>query len=445
MKRDEELWGKTLALLKERVSYREYNTWFEYSLTFVRFNKAAGILNLEVPTDLHQKKISLKYLPQIERAALEVFGEAVTVRLTLPGAPGQGKTPIRIIDEEGEIIFNPQYTFDNFIVGPNSQFAAKAAQVVAQAPGQVYSPLFIYGKPGLGKTHLINAIGIYIREHFPKLKVLFVSSETFTEDFVNAAMHKKVNAFKEKYRSVDVLLIDDIHFISEKEKTIEEVFHTYNTLYNSGKQMVFTSDKPPKEILGVDERLQSRLEAGLVVDLQPPSYEIKAAILKKKAALKGVPEDREGLSEVISFIAESVLSNGRELEGALNRVLAFSEFTEKPLNKALARQTLTDIVKGGSGSPSVKDIKKVIAGHYGVSIADIDSDERTRTVAIPRQIAMYLTRELTGLSFPKVADAFGKDYSTVHHAFNKIKKDIEKDEKLRKVIEGLTEKIHEDY
>ena len=443
MKSSSEQWENTLSAIKETLDERAFNTWIEGRLSLIRCDRESGILFLGVDSDIQKDKLAFKYTNLIEKTVSEAFDMPLKVRFLMPGeAPPATKEPK---DPDSEIIFNPRYTFENFIVGDNSRFAAGAAEAVAHSPGKAYSPLFIYGDSGLGKTHLMNAIGIYILEHFPKLKVLYVSSETFTEEFVNASIHKRMNVFKEKYRSVDVLLIDDIQFISQKEKTIEEVFNTYNTLYASRKQMVFTSDCPPKDILGLDERLVGRLASGLLVDLQPPSYEIKVAILKNKAALDGVSVDSDnGLSEVISFIAEIIKSNVRELESAFNRVVAYAKFVGAPFTKALARQILKDVIKTGDG-PSIKDIKKVVANYFNISVSSIDSEDRSRTLSIPRQVAMYLCRELTDISYQKIAESFKKDYSTVNYAHKKIESDITTNDHLGKIVVELTEKIQEEY
>ncbi|MCL2112155.1 MAG: chromosomal replication initiator protein DnaA [Clostridiales bacterium] len=444
MRQNAELWEKTLALAKKELSGREYNTWIKGMLSLVRYDRADGVLYLGAESEMQKSQLVFKYEETLEKAVEEVFGSALKLRFLLPDESPPDKVKVRAMDPPGdEIIFNPRYTFENFIIGDNSRFAAGAAQAVAEAPGKAYSPLFIYGDSGLGKTHLMNAIGIHILKNFPRLRVLYVSSETFTEEFVTASIRKEINLFKEKYRGVDVLLIDDIQFISEKEKTIEEVFYTYEALYKSGKQMVFTSDRPPREILGLDERLKGRLSEGLLVDLQPPSYEIKVAILKNKARLDGVP-DSEGLMEVIHFIAEIVKSNVRELEGAFNKVVAFAKFAEKDFSKKFAREILFDMVRDGDG-PSGKDIKKVVAGYFNISAVQIDSDDRSRALSTPRQVAMYLCRELTDMSFPKIAELFKKDYSTVHHAHKKIGNDIGENEHLRKVVMELTEKIQDEY
>ena len=448
MKPTTELWENTLSIIEERLDGREHDTWIENRLSLVRYDKTAGTLFIRVDNDFLKAFLEApKYSDIIDGAASEAFGTPVRIRFLLPDEVVSIESSGRISDA-AEIIFNPKYTFDNFIVGDNSRFAANAAMEVAQAPGKTYSPLFIYSDPGLGKTHLMHAIGIYILEHFPKLRVLYVSSETFTNDFINASMQKKnINAFsdfKEKYRRVDVLLIDDIQFISEKEKTVEEVFHTYEALYNSGKQMVFTSDKPPKDIFGIDERLKRRLGNGLLVDIKPPSYEIKVAILKNKAMLDKVQED-EGLSEVISFIAENIKTNVSDLEAAFIRVLAYAKYMGKPFTKALAKEVLKDVMKISGNEPSSKDIKKVVAGYFSLSVSAIDSAERTRALATPRQIAMYLCYEMTKMSFPKIAADFKKDYSTVHHGYEKIKKELTTNEHLENIVAEIKEIILNNY
>jgi len=443
MKPTTELWEKTLSNIEERLDGRDFNTWIENSLSLIRYDRTGGVLFLGVDSDFRKAQLELKYADVVEWAASEAFGTPVKIRFLLPEELSAVKAAADRSDYE-EIIFNPRYTFDNFIVGDNSRFAAGAAQAVAQAPGKTYSPLFIYGDSGLGKTHLMHAIGIYILEHFPKLRVLYVSSETFTDDFVNASIHKKMNVFKEKYRGVDVLLIDDIQFISEKEKTIEEVFNTYEALYNTGKQMVFTSDKPPKDILGIDERLKSRLGMGLLVDLKPPSYEIKVAILKNKAKLDKVQED-EGLLEVIAFIAEHIKSHVRDLESAFNRVVFYAKTMGKPFTKALAKEVLKDVMQISGSEPTSKDIKKIVAKYFDISVSAIDSADRARAISNPRQIAMYLCYELTKMSFPKIAEDFKKDYSTVHHAYDKIRKEIATNEPLKNIVDEITNKIQNEY
>ena len=441
-----ELWEKALSLVEERLSAHDFGTWIKDRLSFVDYDRNGRVLVLGVDSEFCLSQVELKYADVIGEAASEVFGVALKSRLLLPEEAEDYKSKIIRHVETNEIIFNPRHTFDNFILGDNNRFAAKMALEVAMAPGKTFSlsPLFIYSAPGLGKTHLMHAIGIYILEHFPELRVLYVSAETFTNDFVNASFDKKWNEFKEKYRSVDVLLIDDIQFINEREKTAEEVFNTYEALYNSGKQMVFSSDMPPKDFLETDERLRRRLGQGMLVDLKPPSYEIKVAILKNKAALNNLQED-EGLSDVISFIAENIKTNVSDLEAALNRVVLYAKHMGKAFSKALAKEVLSDVMQMSGVEPSTKDIKKAVANYFEISVASIDSKNRAQALAIPRQIAMYLCYTLKKTSFPKIADSFNKDYSTVHHAYNKIRKETETNEQLEKIIKEITTIIQNNY
>ena len=448
MKSNSAHWETALSLIKNKLDDRVFDAWIGNRLSFERMDRAAGILFLGVLSDIQKGQILLKYAGVIESAASEAFGMPLEIRFLLPDeAPPEEKSYRGDHVSDNEIIFNPRHTFENFIVGDTCRYAVSAAKAVAEKPGEYYSPLFIYGETGLGKTHLMNAIGIYILQNHPGLNVLFVTSETFTEDFVNASIKKnmdEMNVFKEKYRGVDVLLIDDIQFISEKEKTKEEVFNTYNALYNSRKQMVFTADRPPREILGFDERLKGRLSEGLLVDIKPPTYETRVAILKNKSILDGVPVT-EGMSEAISFIAENIKTNVRELEGAFNSVVEYGKFVNAPVTKALARQRLEDVVQLSNKGTSIKDIKKVVASYFNISLSDLDSEDRSRSLSTPRQIAMYLSREMTDVSFPKIADAFKKDYSTIQHGYKKIKKEIGINDHLKKIVEELTEKIREAY
>jgi chromosomal replication initiator protein len=441
-----ECWKNTLSLLETNLEKRNYQDWIQ-GISLVRYDKSNDVLYLGVESEFKQAHLELKYAEMISSAAAESFSLPVSIRFLLPAdQPSKSMADISQNDDSfnNENIFNPRYTFDNFIEGEN-RFAAAASFAVADAPGKVYSPLFIYGKSGLGKTHLMNAIGIHILNHFPKKQVLYIASEAFTEEFVMANMLKKMNEFKKKYRSIDVLLIDDIQFISEKEKTVEEVFNIYNFLYANKKQMVFTSDRPPKEILGVDERLQSRLAAGLLVDIVPPSFETRKAILKKKAFLDGISED-DGLNDVISFISELVKTNVRELESVFNRVVAFAKFERKPFSKLLAKEVLKDIVSSNrKENPDIEDIKKAVASYFELTVSQIDSIERSRSLAMPRQIAMFLCREMTTTTFPKIAKSFKKDHSTVQHAYNKIRKEMESNEPLKKNILEMMEKIENDY
>ena len=337
---------------------------------------------------------------------------------------------------------NPKYTFESFVAGPRSQFVHAACLAVAN-PGQVstYNPLFIYGGAGLGKTHLINAIGNRMLSIDPTYQISYLSIEKFINEFITAIQYEELSQFREKYRNVDLLLLDDIQFLSGKEQTQEEFFHTFNTLYENNKQIVITSDKPPKEIITLEERLRSRFEWGLIADIQPPEMETKVAILKKKAEENHVnlPDD------VALFIATNIVSNVRELEGSLLKIRAYSEFSGHPITIEFSRDVLKDIIKDRE-SPirevEVGTIKRLVAEEFNIRVSDFKSPKRLKKLATARQIAMYLTRSLTSMSFPEIGEHFGgKHYSTVIHATNKITEMMERDSTFRMNIESLKKQL----
>ena len=334
---------------------------------------------------------------------------------------------------------NPRYTFDSFVIGSSNSFTAAAAEAVVVNPAQTYNPLFIYGGPGLGKTHLLHAIGNYALVLNPKARVQYVSSEAFTNEFINAVAGAALNSFKAKYREVDYLLIDDIQFLKGKKGTLEEFFHTFNTLHTAGKQVVITSDVPPKELDDFEERLISRLEWGLLTDIQPPNLETRIAILRKKARQEGmvIPD------EVTQWIASNVFSNIRELEGALIRVTAFSSLSGQPVTLRSAQEILRDFVTGkNSREITPKMIIEFTAKYFGIQAEEIMSPDRSRTVVGPRQVAMYLCRELTDLSLPKVGEAFGgRDHTTVMHAVKKIAKSMNEDSATYDSVTEITNDI----
>lgn len=334
---------------------------------------------------------------------------------------------------------NPRYTFDSFVIGSSNSFTAAAAEAVVVNPAQTYNPLFIYGGPGLGKTHLLHAIGNYALVLNPKARVQYVSSEAFTNEFINAVAGAALNSFKAKYREVDYLLIDDIQFLKGKKGTLEEFFHTFNTLHTAGKQVVITSDVPPKELDDFEERLISRLEWGLLTDIQPPNLETRIAILRKKARQEGmvIPD------EVTQWIASNVFSNIRELEGALIRVTAFSSLSGQPVTLRSAQEILRDFVTGkNSREITPKMIIEFTAKYFGIQAEEMMSPDRSRTVVGPRQVAMYLCRELTDLSLPKVGEAFGgRDHTTVMHAVKKIAKSMNEDSATYDSVTEITNDI----
>ena len=334
---------------------------------------------------------------------------------------------------------NPKYTFDTFVVGSGNRFPHAASLAAASEPAAVYNPLFLYGGVGLGKTHLMQAIGQYVIQHHPHLHVVYVSSERFTNDLINALQTKSMVEFRQRYRSVDVLLIDDIHFVAGKESTQEEFFHTFNALYQANKQIVISSDRPPKEIPTLEDRLRSRFEWGLTADVQAPDIETRVAILRQKARNErySVPD------EVLDFIASHIHSNIRELEGALIRVMAYSSLHHRPLSIDLAAEALKEILPDTAPKPiTMPRIQELVASHFGIKVADIKGKRRSRAVTFPRQIAMYLSRELTDASLPRIGEEFGgRDHTTVMHACDKIRKDMEADASFAATVGSLVDRI----
>ncbi|MEK4563089.1 chromosomal replication initiator protein DnaA, partial [Alkalicoccobacillus gibsonii] len=336
-------------------------------------------------------------------------------------------------------MLNGKYTFNTFVIGSGNRFAHAASLAVAEAPAKAYNPLFIYGGVGLGKTHLMHAIGHYVMEHNPKAKVVYLSSEKFTNEFINSIRDNKAVNFRNKYRNVDVLLIDDIQFLAGKEQTQEEFFHTFNALHEESKQIVISSDRPPKEIPTLEDRLRSRFEWGLITDITPPDLETRIAILRKKAKA----ENLDIPNEVMLYIANQIDTNIRELEGALIRVVAYSSLINKDMNADLAAEALKDIIPNSKPKMlTIADIQKLVGDYYQVKLDDFKAKKRTKSVAFPRQIAMYLSRELTDSSLPKIGSEFGgRDHTTVIHAHEKISKLLGTDEDLQQKVQAITEQL----
>ena len=330
--------------------------------------------------------------------------------------------------------FNPRYIFETFVVGSSNQFAHAASRAVAEAPSRSYNPLFLYGGVGLGKTHLLNAIGHQIRSKSPHLRVMYLAAEQFVNDLISSLRFNRMPSFRERYRNIDILLVDDIQFLANKERTQEEFFHTFNTLYTSQKQIILSSDSSPRDIPALEERLRSRFEWGLIADIQSPDLETKVAILRRKAESEHVnlPDD------VALFIARQVRSNIRELEGLLNRVLAFSSLTGKPLSLELAQETLRDILPAEARRTSPGEIIKHVAHHYGLKVSEIKSRKNTQLIVFPRQVAMYLCKKLTGTSFPEIGKQFNdKHHSTVMYSVEKIEKLRATDRDLDRTLEQM--------
>jgi chromosomal replication initiator protein len=437
-------WKNIKKELRTWLEKVQYDSWFS-DLRFVDFDGATGSLVVSTSNIMKKSQLENRYKSLLIERADDFLKGVKDVTILLEDEVNEILSGVNVGNDlfTAENIPDPRYTFDTFVVGDNSRFAYGAALAVAEnaeKPNLSYSPLFVYGDSGLGKTHLMHAIWHYVKDHYPNLKIVYISSEMFTDEFVKASQTNTFTAFKNKYRNLDLLMIDDIQFIEEKTKTVEEVFHTYNTLYNMGKQLVFSSDRPPKD-LNLEDRLKSRLSSGLPVNLQAPAFETKVAILRNKASLQNIPLT-EGLLDVIDIIADKIKTNVREMEGALNRVAAFSTLNGEPINKAMAKNILKDIISAKDIQPTPEIIKKKVAKYYEIKPADIDSKKRARAFSVPRQIAMFLTRELTDLSLPQIGDSFGgKDHTTVLYACEKVAQQMGADGLYLNIVTELRDQI----
>jgi len=439
----ERLWQEAQTYLKDRLGESVFGTWVA---PLQPGQGGESKLVLKAPDSFFRDWVDKHYKPIIEEVVSSCAQRKITVCIEagsyvkgaaegLPPQENQGKPRQAANVNISTQILNSRYTFENFVVGPSNRHAHAYSLAVAESPAKTYNPLFIYGGVGLGKTHLIQAICHHIKNKASgNLKICFLSSERFTNELIDAIQHRSTAAFRQKYRNVDVLVIDDIHFIAGKESTQEEFFHTFNTLYDAHKQIVFSSDRPPKEISNLQERLVSRFGWGLTTDVQPPDLETRVAILKKKI-------EREPVSvpdEVIFFIAQLIKTNIRELEGALIRTIAYSLLEERPITLDLTKDVLKDLLREPKRLITVDFIQRCVAEEFGVSLQDLKTRRRNKTIVLPRQIAMYLSRELTDLSLPEIGEFFGgKDHTTVLHSCNKIKGGIGVDLLLKERVERV--------
>lgn len=435
------LWEKTLQLIKGELSPPSFNAFFKQ---IKPLQIQSNTLILLVPNDFTKGILEDRYLNLIESSVNQLSLKKYGIKFVLNENEVRGLDKDQQSDDDNKIRknypnLNPKYTFDTFVIGNSNRFAHAACVAVAEAPARAYNPLFLYGGVGLGKTHLMHAIGHHIMEQKKDPKVVYVSSEKFTNELINSIKDDRNEEFRNKYRNVDVLLIDDIQFIAGKERTQEEFFHTFNSLHEANKQIIISSDRPPKEIPTLEDRLRSRFEMGLITDIQAPDFETRMAILRKKAQMEGIDVP----NEVTVYIAKNIKSNIRELEGALTRVVAYSSLTNKTISFELASEALKDIINTSKHEEiTVNRIKEKVAAVFSIKMEDFNSKKRTRSISYPRQVAMYLSRELTDLSLPKIGEEFGgRDHTTVIHAHDKISKDIEnKDdfkEKVNKIILDL--------
>jgi chromosomal replication initiator protein len=437
----EELWLKTLRLIRNEITDVSFDTWIK---AIEPVSIKGDQLYLCVPNDFTKSILEGRYTSLISNAVKQVSSRSYYISFVLTSeADKYMDKPEKTETESNEIdsLLNPKYTFNTFVIGNSNRFAHAASLAVAEAPAKSYNPLFIYGGVGLGKTHLMHAIGHYILSQNPKSKVLYVTSEKFTNELINSIQTNKNVEFRNRYRNVDVLLIDDIQFIAGKESTQEEFFHTFNALHEANKQIIMSSDRPPKEIPTLEDRLRSRFEWGLITDIQPPDLETRIAILKKKATMENLEVD----NEVLAFIAKRIESNIRELEGALTRIVAYSSLTNSTLDVAVADEALKDIISNHRPRKVTPElIQSVTADYYQLKVEDLKSKKRNRPISYPRQVAMYLCRELTDLSLPKIGDLFGgRDHTTVIHACDKIAGEIESDLQVKRSVNELIKRIKE--
>ncbi len=453
----DEIWQQILSILKKQVSKPSFEMWVKFTRP-VQYRDHTMVI--EVPNDFAKDWLESRYYHLIKNSLEKLLNREVGLSFVLPSS-GEANFYDDIFESDSfekpdtynnepskntyveknnfaELSYsylNPKYTFDTFVVGNSNRFAHAASLAVAESPAKSYNPLFIYGGVGLGKTHLMQAIGHHILTHSPSTKVFYVSSEKFTNELINAIRDDKTVDFRNKYRTMDILLVDDIQFLAGKERTQEEFFHTFNALHEANKQIIISSDRPPKEIPTLEDRLRSRFEWGLITDIQPPDLETRIAILRKKAKL----ENLKVSDDVISYIADQIHSNIRELEGALIRVMAFSSIKNAPITPELANEALKDILPARKPKViTISLIQKAVSEYFNLRLDDFKSKRRTRSVAFPRQIAMYLCRELTDNSLPKIGEEFGgRDHTTVMHAHEKISSDLQEDTVLQSTLKEL--------
>ncbi|MFD1780597.1 MULTISPECIES: chromosomal replication initiator protein DnaA [Fredinandcohnia] len=437
-----DLWAKALQEIEKKLSKPSFETWLKSTKAHALQNDT---LIITAPNEFARDWLESRYLHLIAETIYDLTGAELGIKFIIPQnqldeefelkTPEKKATKSDEPAENTQNMLNQKYTFDTFVIGSGNRFAHAASLAVAEAPAKAYNPLFLYGGVGLGKTHLMHSIGHYVQEHNPNAKVVYLSSEKFTNEFINSIRDNKAVEFRNKYRNVDILLIDDIQFLAGKESTQEEFFHTFNTLHEESKQIVISSDRPPKEIPTLEDRLRSRFEWGLITDITPPDLETRIAILRKKAKAEGLDIP----NEVMLYIANQINTNIRELEGALIRIVAYSSLINKDINADLAAEALKDIIP--SSRPKVItifEIQKVVGQHYSIKLEDFKAKKRTKSIAFPRQIAMYLSRELTDSSLPKIGEEFGgRDHTTVIHAHEKITRLLNTDTQLQKQINEI--------
>ncbi len=440
-------WARILSRIENKLDPQTFETWFRPTALL---REQDGGLDVAVPNEVFRDWLTQKYAPLIRESLEEFPGAPTDIRFFVAGLErGSGapttesepsaqpeSQPATVVVADRPATLNPKYTFQSFVVGASNQFANAAARAVAERPSLSYNPLFIYGGVGLGKTHLMLSIGHHIRRAQPDLRIVYLSSERFMNELINSIRYDRTHEFRVRYRNIDVLLMDDIQFLAGKERTQEEFFHTFNALHEEQRQIVVTSDAPPKEIPTLEERLRSRFEWGLLADIQPPDLETKIAILKKKAEAEAPALLMA--DDVLLYVATHSKSNIRELEGALIRLLAFASLTGEQITVELARRVLKDTLKTDSPVITIESIQQRVSEYYGLRAGELTSRSNARRITRPRQVAMYLSKKLTHHSYPEIGHAFGgKHHSTVIHSVRKVKKDMLEDEDLNRSVGGL--------
>lgn len=434
------IWEEAREIMRNELMAVSFSTWIE---TIDPIAIDGDTLILQTTGNLNRNVLENRYNDLIKNTIKHITGTSFNIKYIIPEENTLEQMKPQPTQENTNSFehtnLNPRYVFNEFVVGNSNRFAHAASLAVSESPAKAYNPLFIYGGVGLGKTHLMHAIGHYILSQNKNARVYYVSSEKFTNELINSIKDDKNEAFRNKYRTVDVLLVDDIQFIAGKERTQEEFFHTFNALYEANKQIIVSSDRPPKEIPTLEDRLRSRFEMGLITDIQAPDFETRIAILRKKSE-----RDRIDIpNDVFDFIASKIKSNIRELEGALNRVIAYATLTKKDVDINLVNEALKDVFSSSTiRKIDVELIKTVVAEYFNIKIDDFDSKKRTRQIAYPRQVAMYICRELTDLSLPKIGEEFGgRDHTTVIHACEKISQEISSDYEMKNRIDALIKEI----
>ncbi|MGH2424833.1 MAG: chromosomal replication initiator protein DnaA [bacterium] len=429
------VWQAALRRIEGRLSKPSYESFLK---AMTPMSLDGDVVTFSVPSRLAKEWVETRYAGLIRSALQEVLARPIGVQLVIGEdvTPALPPPPQRIPDG---LHLSPKYTFDTFVIGSGNRFAHAAAMAVAEAPARAYNPLFIYGGVGLGKTHLLQAIGHYVVHRKQLHRVAYISSEKFTNELINSIRDDRTLEFRTKYRNVDVLLIDDIQFLAGKERTQEEFFHTFNTLHEASRQIIISSDRPPKEIPTLEDRLRSRFEWGLIADIQPPDVETRIAILRKKAELDGI----EVPDEVAEFIAQRIQSNIRELEGALVRVVAYANLTRSTITVDLASEILKELLPISPARPiTIPAIQKAVAAHFGIRVEEMRAKRRTKGVAFPRQVAMYMARELTDSSLPRIGEEFGgRDHTTVMHACDRVKEALNQDTHLVAALKSVVDNL----